>query len=487
MSLYEIKRAILAGELTSTEAVTDVLSRIEALDPTVGAFLSVDREKALAAAGEADRARRSGSGGHLGIMHGVPVALKDNMVAAGTVSSCGSKILEGWKSPYDATVTQLFKAAGAVIVGKTNMDEFAMGSSNENSAYKVCKNPWDLSRAPGGSSGGSAAAVSAMMVPGALGSDTGGSIRQPASFCGVVGLKPTYGRVSRYGLVAFASSLDQIGPFARDVRDCAILLETISGYDPRDSTSVPTPVPDFMSAIGRDVKGLKIGVPPEFFGAGCSGDVAAAVKKAASVLEGLGCTLVEVSLPHVDYGIAAYYILATAEASANLARFDGVRYGLRVKDGGDLSGMYGRTRAAGFGPEVKRRIMLGTYVLSSGYYDAYYLKAQKARTLISRDFSHAFSKADLILGPTSPTAAFKLGEMVDDPLAMYMADVYTVACNLAGLPGMSLPCGYTAGGLPIGLQLQGRPFDEETVLRAAYAYEQTALWDMRPPLARPGK
>lgn len=410
------------------------------------------------------------------------MAVKDIICTQELPTTCGSRILEGWLPPYDATVVTRLRDAGAIVLGKTNLDEFAMGSSTENSAFGPTRNPWDLERVPGGSSGGSAAAVAAGMAPLALGSDTGGSIRQPAGFTGVVGLKPTYGRVSRYGLVAFASSLDQIGPMTRTVADAALLLRVIAGHDPRDSTSADLPVPDYAAALNGRADGLRIGIAREAFGAGLQPEVREAVMAAAGVLEGLGASLTEVSLPAIDYALPTYYLLATSEASANLARYDGVQYGLRVRTD-DIFSMYTRTRRQGFGSEVKRRIMLGTYALSAGYYEGFFLKAQRVRTLVRKEFLDAFARVDLVLMPVSPTVAFRLGEKVDDPLQMYLADVYTIPVNLAGLPGISVPCGL-AGGLPIGLQLIGRPFDEATVLRAAHAYEQATPWHtQRPPVA----
>ncbi|MBI3191823.1 MAG: Asp-tRNA(Asn)/Glu-tRNA(Gln) amidotransferase subunit GatA, partial [Pedosphaera parvula] len=412
---------------------------------------------------------------------GVPIAIKDVIAMKGQPLSCGSKILGNFISPYDATVIEKLKAAGAIIFGRLNMDEFAMGSSTENSAFGRSCNPWDLTRVPGGSSGGSAVAVTTDECIAALGSDTGGSIRQPAAFCGCVGLKPTYGRVSRYGLVAYASSLDQIGCFAKDARDAASLMNVIGGHDPRDSTSVPQPFPDCNRALTGDVRGLKLGLPKEYFIGGLNAEVKTAIDAAVKQLAALGAEIVDISLPHTDYAVATYYVIATAEASANLARFDGVRYGLRV-DGKDPIELYSKTRGAGFGSEVKRRIILGTYVLSSGYYDAYYLRAQKVRTLIRQDFLKAFERVDAIITPTTPTAAFKAGEMVDDPLQMYLGDIFTISCNLAGNCGVSLPCGFTRSPkLPIGLQLLGKPFGEETILRIAHAYEQTTGWHKERP------
>jgi len=455
------------------------LDRIAAHDAQLHAFLAVDGDRALAAARTWDE--RYARGDDLPPLAGLPVAVKDNICTVDFPTTCGSRILGRWTSPYDATVVARLRRAGAVLIGKTNLDEFAMGSSTENSAFGPTRNPWDPSRVPGGSSGGSAAAVAASFVPLALGSDTGGSIRQPAGFCGIVGIKPTYGRVSRYGLVAFASSLDQIGPLASTVEDAALLLGVIAGRDPADSTSVEVPVPDWGRALTESVRGLRLGLPGEAFGEGLAAAVRDAVRQAARVLEEQGAELMEVSLPTISYALPTYYLLATSEASTNLARYDGVRYGLRVA-AGDLYGMYTQTRGRGFGPEVKRRIMLGTYALSAGYYEGFFLKAQRVRTLVRSDFTRAFQQVDLVLMPTSPTPAFRLGEKVEDPLQMYLADVYTIPVNLAGLPAISVPCGF-ADGLPIGLQLIGRPFDEATVLRAAHAYQQATAWHRRrPPL-----
>ena len=456
--------------MTATALAESCYARIERDDPKIGAFLTLSKERALAKADEVDQ--RAKRGDELPALAGVPVAIKDVLVTEGTRSTAGSKILGNYIPPYDATVVKRLDAAGAVMLGKTNCDEFAMGSSNENSAWKPVHNPRDLSRVPGGSSGGSAAAVAADMAVVSLGSDTGGSIRQPAALCGVVGLKPTYGRVSRYGLIAFASSLDHVGPFGKCVKDVAAVLQVIAGRDAMDSTSAEVAVPDYLAELEKPVRGLKVGVAKEYFGEGLDREVRAAVESAIQKLASLGCEIVEVSLPHTKYAIPAYYIIATAEASANLARFDGVRYGFRAQGVKSLSEMYRRTRDQGFGTEVKRRIMLGTYALSAGYYDAYYLKAQQVRTLLAQDFEEAFRKVDAIVTPTSPTAAFKIGEKVDDPLAMYLADIYTVTANLAGVPGISVPCGETKERLPIGLQILGRHFDESTVMRVGYAYEQ---------------
>ena len=461
--------------------VEAALARITAAQPALQAFQHIAADRALARADALDRA-----GTPAGPLHGLPIALKDNMVARGITTTAGSKILEGYQSPYDATVVERLEAAGAVIVGTTRCDEFAMGSSTDNCAYGPAHNPWDLARTPGGSSGGSAAAVAADLVPLALGSDTGGSIRQPAALCGVAGVKPTYGRVSRYGLIAFASSLDQIGPFARSAREAAQVLEVISGHDPKDSTSARQPVPAFTQSLTGDVRHLKIGVPRHLITQGVDDEVRAAFEASLEVARTLGADIHDVELPHTALGIAVYYLVATAEASANLARYDGVRYGLRAKGAHTLGEMYEQSRHDGFGAEVKRRIMLGTYVLSAGYYDAYYLKAQQVRTLIARDYTRAFESVDVIALPTSPCAAFRLGERADDPLQMYLADVFTVGANLAGLPGISVPCGFTAGGLPIGLQFIARPWEEATMLRVADAYEAATAWNDRRPTPLPG-
>jgi aspartyl-tRNA(Asn)/glutamyl-tRNA(Gln) amidotransferase subunit A len=476
-----IADAVRSRRTTAQEVLEASLGRLKDWEPKLRAFVTVLEDAAREQARAVDA--RVARGEDPGRLAGVPVAVKDNLCVAGTRTTCSSRILENFVAPYDATVIARLRAQGAVFLGKTNLDEFAMGSSTENSAFFTTRNPWDLSRIPGGSSGGSAAAVAARVAPLALGSDTGGSIRQPASCCGVVGFKPTYGRVSRYGLVAFASSLDQIGPFAADVEDCAALLQSIAGHDPMDSTCVDRPVPDYAAALGRGVKGLRIGLPKEYFIEGMDEPVERAVREAVKTLERLGATVRDVSLPHTAAGVSVYYVLAPSEASANLARFDGVRYGHRSAKAGDLLGLYELSRDEGFGPEVKRRIMLGTYALSSGYYDAYYLKAQKVRTLITRDFDEAFREVDLIVTPTAPTPAFRIGEKSGDPLRMYLSDVFTISCNLAGLPGLSLPCGFSPDGLPIGLQLLGRPFDEETVLAAARAYESATDWARVPPPA----
>jgi aspartyl-tRNA(Asn)/glutamyl-tRNA(Gln) amidotransferase subunit A len=479
LTLREAVERLDAGDLTSRELVESCLARVERVDPAVGAFLSLDAEDALRRADEVDGMIRQGVDRKVMPLAGVPVGFKDVIAVRGQPLTCASRMLEKFQAPYDASVTQKVVASGGIPFGRLNMDEFAMGSSCENSAVRKTRNPWDLERSPGGSSGGSAAAVAAQECPVSLGSDTGGSVRQPAAFCGVVGLKPTYGRVSRYGLVAFASSLDQIGPVTRSVGDAATMLSVISGRDERDCTSVPEPVPDFAGELGKGVAGLKVGLPREYFEVqGLDPQVRAAVEAAVRVLEGLGVEVREITLPHTEYAVATYYILATAEASANLARFDGVRYGYRV-EGDDPVALYSRTRGAGFGAEVKRRIILGTYVLSSGYYDAYYLRAQKVRTLIRQDFERAFEQVDAVVTPTAPRPAFRLGENEDDPLQMYLEDIYTLSCNLAGNCGLSVPCGFAgegAGRLPIGLQMLGRPFGESTLLRLGHAYEQAAGW-----------
>jgi aspartyl-tRNA(Asn)/glutamyl-tRNA(Gln) amidotransferase subunit A len=480
LTLAQLARRLADKELSSVEVTRACLDRIAALDGEIHAFLHVDEEGALAAARESDARRARGDA--RGPLDGVPLAIKDIFCTRGIPTTCGSKILEGFVPPYDSTHVARLRAAGAVLLGKLNMDEFAMGSSNENSAYGPCKNPWDLTRSPGGSSGGSAAAVAARMCFGTLGTDTGGSIRQPAALCGVSGMKPTYGRCSRYGVIAFASSLDQVGPLGKSAEDVALILGAIAGHDPLDSTSLDAPVPDWSAAAdGASVKGMRLGVPREYFVAGLDPEVEAAVRAAMKRLEELGAELVEVSLPHTQYGLATYYVLAPAEASANLARYDGVRFGPSDRSGGGLAEMYARTRAAGFGPEVKRRIMIGTYALSSGYYDAYYLRAQKVRTLIRRDFDEAFRKCDAIVTPTTPTPAFRLGERIDDPVQMYLGDVFTLTAPLAGLPGMSVPCGFTGSGLPIGLQLLGRALDEASIFRAAFAYQAATDWHLRAP------
>ena len=472
LTIAQLQAGYRSGNFTPADAVRAIESRIAETDPQIGAYLSRNVESALAEAEKADITLPLG---------GVPIGIKDVINVLGEPCTCGSKILAGYRAPYDATVISKLRAAGAIPFGRLNMDEFAMGSSTENSAYQVTHNPWDTTRIPCGSSGGSAAAVAAREAFATLGSDTGGSIRQPAALCGVVGLKPSYGRVSRYGLVAFASSLDQIGPFARSTRDCASLLNVLAGKDPHDSTSLDLPPEDFTSRLGRDLKGIRLGIPKEYFVDGMDPRVREKVETAIKQCEQLGAELVEVSLPHTSYAIGVYYIIATAEASANLARFDGVRYGHRAKNPRDLIDHYQRTREEGFGREVKRRIILGTYVLSSGYYDAYYLRAQKVRTLIRQDFSSAFEKVDALVCPTSPDLAFKIGERVDDPLRMYLADIFTIAANLAGICGISVPCGLVeedGKNLPVGLQFLGKPLDETRLLGIADAYEQAAALDI---------
>jgi aspartyl-tRNA(Asn)/glutamyl-tRNA(Gln) amidotransferase subunit A len=477
LTIHELTARFRDGSTTPTAATQAYLDRIAALDGKVKAYLTVSRDGALAAADAADR--RWAGGQPRGPVDGVPIAVKDVLCTQDVRTTCGSRILEAFVPPYDATVVERLGAAGAVVLGKTNMDEFAMGSSTEHSGFFTTNNPWDLSRVPGGSSGGSAAAVAADLAAAALGTDTGGSIRQPGSFTGTVGLKPTYGRVSRYGLVAFASSLDQVGPLTKDVTDAALVLAAIAGHDPLDSTSADVPLSDYAGQLGRSIEGLRIGVPREYFAEGIEPEVEGAVRDAIEVLRGLGARAEPLSLPTTPYGLAAYYVIAPAEASSNLARYDGVKYGLRVP-GKDLIDMSGRTRAAGFGGEVKRRVMLGTYALSAGYYDAYYGKAQKVRTLVRRDFDAAFARVDVIVAPTTPNLPFRHGEK-EDPLAMYLNDALTIPANLAGLPGVSIRCGFSSGNLPIGLQIIGKAFDEATVLRVAHAYERATDWLSRRP------
>ena len=488
LSITELTDQLQSRKVSSREITQACLDRIAAVDDRLHAFLSVDREDALRQADQADKALSSGVTHKEEPLLGIPIALKDIFAVKDQPLHCASKILEGFKSPYDATAVQKLKEAGAVLFGRLNMDEFAMGSSTENSAWFTSLNPWDVERVPGGSSGGCAVAVAADECIASVGTDTGGSIRQPAAFCGCIGVKPTYGRVSRYGIVAFASSLDQVGPFTRTVRDGALMMNVLAGHDARDSSSVPESVPDYTAQLKGDLKGMKIGIAKEFMLDGLDPGVKAAVDEAIQQLTDLGAELQEVSLPHSKYSVATYYIVATAEASANLARFDGVRYGKRIdaEPGSDdpLFDLYARTRGAGFGAEVKRRVILGTYVLSSGYYDAYYLRAQKVRTLIRRDFDEAFKKVDAIVSPTTPTPAFKKGEKVDDPIQMYLSDIFTIACNLAGNSGLSIPCGFTSNPkLPVGLQLLGPSFGEGTLFRIAHAYEQATNWNReRPPL-----
>ena len=475
MTIHELHGALKGKQLSSLEATTALLKRIESVEPQIGSFITVTAEQALAAARSADQRIARGEWTPL---TGIPLALKDIFLTEGVRTTCGSRILSNFIPPYSAASWEKLRDQGAVLLGKLNQDEFAMGSSNESSAYGITRNPWDTSRIPGGSSGGSAAAVAAGQAIATLGTDTGGSIRQPASHCGCVGLKPTYGRVSRYGVIAYASSLDQVGPLTRDVADCALMLEAVAGYDPKDSTSVDTPVPDYSAALTGGVKGLRIGLPKEYFIDGLDPDVQKAMTAAIDTFRRLGAEFVDISLPHTDYAVATYYLIATAEASSNLARYDGVRFGHRAQ-ADNLLDMYTKSRSEGFGTEVKRRIMLGTYALSSGYYDAYYVKAQKVRTLIMNDFISAFTGVDVMLTPVAPTPAFKIGEKINDPLQMYLSDIFTIPVNLAGTCAMSLPAGFSAEGLPIGLQLIGKPFGEETILRAGYAFEQATEWHTR--------
>ncbi len=480
LTLAAAAEALARGEITSVGLTEACLARIAASDGALNAFITVARDEALREAADSDARRAAGRASSR--LDGIPIALKDVFLTRGLRTTAASRVLGDFVPPYDGTAVARLRERGAVIVGKTNCDEFAMGSSNENSAFGPCRNPWALDRVPGGSSGGSAVAVAAGQCLASLGTDTGGSIRLPAAYCGIVGLKPTYGRVSRYGIVAYASSLDQVGPFTRDVRDAAILLEALAGHDPRDSTSAALPVPAYEQALGGDLGPIRLGVPREYFGEGIDAEVDSCVREAIAVLEGLGASVETVSLPHTSYAIATYYLVATAEASSNLARYDGIRYGRRASGAKNLIETYRRSREEGFGPEVKRRIMLGTYALSAGYYDAYYGKAQKVRTLIRRDFEQAFERCDVLISPTAPTAAFRLGEKTGDPLTMYLSDVLTISTNLAGLPGLSLPCGVSHEGLPIGLQLIGKPFDEGALLRVAHAYERATEWhDARPP------
>jgi aspartyl-tRNA(Asn)/glutamyl-tRNA(Gln) amidotransferase subunit A len=481
LTIHQAQTLLHTRKVSSVELTRAVLARIAATEPVLHSFITVSEKEALAQAEAADKQLEAE--GPFPPLLGVPVAVKDVILTQGIRSTAGSKILENFIPPYDATVTRLLKEAGAVIVGKANCDEFAMGSSTENSGFFPSRNPWDPQRVPGGSSGGSATAVAAAQALASLGTDTGGSIRLPASFCGVVGIKPTYGRVSRFGVIAYASSLDQVGPLTKDVLDCALMLRTIAGHDPLDSTSINAPVPDYTTALNRSTRGLRIGIPKEYFVEGMQPEVGEAVRKAIHDLQALGAEASEISLPHTDYAVGAYYLIATAEASSNLARYDGVKYGHRAPQSEGLMDLYCRSRAQGFGTEVKRRIMLGTYALSAGYYDAYYLKAQKVRTLIRQDFLQAFTACDVIATPVAPTTAFRLGEKLDDPLTMYLSDIFTIAVNLAGLPALSLPCGFDQKGLPISLQIIGKPLGEEAVLRAAYAYEQATEWHQRrPPL-----
>ena len=480
LTIHEIKDLLAKKEVKAEEVASACFSRVENVDNKVDSFLTLNKENAINTAREIQK--KLDNGENAGTLAGIPAALKDNMCTTGIKTTCASKILENFIPPYDATVVKKLKAEGTILMGKLNMDEFAMGGSTENSYFKKTRNPWDLERVPGGSSGGSAAAVAADEVIFALGSDTGGSIRQPASFCGVVGLKPTYGAVSRYGLVAFASSLDQIGPLTKDVEDCAIVLNAISGYDKMDSTSADIKYPDYTKSLVNDVKGLKIGIPKEFVGEGLNSEVKDAVLASAKKLESLGAVIEEFSMPINEYAIPAYYMIACAEASSNLARFDGIKYGFRAENYTDLVDLYRQSRSEGFGDEVKRRIMLGTYALSSGYYDAYYNKALKVRTLIKDEFDNAFTKYDCILGPTAPTTAYKIGEKSENPLEMYLGDIYTVSVNIAGLPGLVVPCGFDGKGLPIGMQLIGKPFGEGTLLQVGYTFEQNSDFKSKKPV-----
>ena len=475
MTIHELHAALQGKQISSLEATSAMLERIEAVEPHIGSFITVTAEQALATAKTADQLIASGE---CDLLTGIPLAIKDIFLTEGVRTTCGSRILHNFIPPYSATSWEKLRDQGAVLLGKLNQDEFAMGSSNESSAYGITRNPWDRTCIPGGSSGGSAAAVAAREAVATLGTDTGGSIRQPASHCGCVGLKPTYGRVSRYGVIAYASSLDQVGPLTRDVADCAAMLRALAGHDPKDSTSVDTPVPDYSASLSQGVKGLRIGLPKEYFIDGLDPDVQKAMDDAIDTYRRLGAEFVDISLPHTDYAVATYYLIATAEASSNLARYDGVRFGHRAEADGLLE-MYTKSRSEGFGSEVKRRIMLGTYALSSGYYDAYYVKAQKVRTLIMNDFISAFANVDVMLTPVAPTPAFKIGEKIDDPLQMYLSDIFTIPVNLAGTCAMSIPAGFSAVGLPIGLQLIGKPFDEETILRAGFAFEQATAWHTR--------
>ena len=479
LSVVDTAAKVASGELTAARIVDHYLARIANVDRELGAYLAVSSDEARKAAQEVDKARAANQ--PLGPLAGVPIALKDMLVTKGIATTAGSKILEGWIPPYDGTVVEKLRAAGAIILGKVNCDEFGMGSSTERSAYKKTKNPWDTARVPGGSSGGSSAAVAAGLCAASLGTDTGGSLRQPAAFCGCVGFKPTYGRVSRWGVVAFASSLDQVGPLTRTVRDAALMLEVIAGLDPRDSTSLDAPVPKYTDALTGDVKGLRVGIPHEYYEGTIDDDVRAALEKTKQALVERGAILVEISLPNTTHSLAAYYIVAPAEASSNLARYDGIRFGKAAAGAKNLYDLYVKSRGQGFGPEVKRRIMLGTFALSAGYADQYYTKALKVRRLIRDDFDAAFKEVDVLLGPTSPTAAFKLGEKSGDPLAMYLSDIYTITTNLAGIPGISIPCGLTKGGLPIGLQLLAPAFAEEKLLQTARVFERATDWHTKRP------
>jgi aspartyl-tRNA(Asn)/glutamyl-tRNA(Gln) amidotransferase subunit A len=478
LTVHELQEKLKNGDISAMQITESVFARIDAVEERVHSYIRLMKDEALAAAQKADEEIKKGN---IKALTGIPVALKDILCTKGVTTTCGSRILHNFVPPYDATVVEKLRDAGAVFVGKANMDEFAMGSSTETSYFGPTRNPWDLERIPGGSSGGSATAVAADECICSIGSDTGGSIRQPAALCGVVGLKPTYGRVSRFGLIAFASSLDQIGPFTKDVEDCAIMLNVLAGYDPRESTSVPAEVPDYRQFVGRDIKGWKVGIPKEYFIERIDPEVNAAIKKAIAVVEECGGQCVDISLPHTEYCLAVYYIIAPAEASSNLARYDGVRYGHRASDIKDLLEMYKKTRLEGFGAEVKRRIMIGTYALSAGYYDAYYKKASQVRALIKRDFDEAFKKCDVILTPTTPTPAFKIGEKTDTPLQMYLSDIFTISTNLAGIPGISVPCGFTAAGLPLGVQFLAGHFEEGKLIQIASAYEKKANIEKRRP------
>lgn len=477
LTIHELQEKIKEGKTSAVKITESVFQRIDAVEERVHSYIRLMKEEALDAASQSDKEIKNGN---IKPLTGIPIALKDIVCTKGIATTCGSHILHNFVPPYDATVVEKLRDAGAVFVGKANMDEFAMGSSTETSYFGPTRNPWDLERIPGGSSGGSAAAVAADECIASIGSDTGGSIRQPAALCGIVGLKPTYGRVSRFGLIAFASSLDQIGPFTKDVEDCAIMMNILAGYDYKESTSVVADVPDYRQFVGRDIKGWKVGIPKEYFVEGIDPEVNSAIKKAIAVIEKCGAKCVEISLPHTQYCLAVYYIIAPAEASSNLARYDGVKYGFRAS-GGDLLDMYKKTRMQGFGAEVKRRIMIGTYALSAGYYDAYYKKASQVRTLIKRDFEEAFKNSDVILTPTTPTPAFKIGEKTDNPLQMYLSDIFTISTNLAGIPGISVPCGFTAGGLPIGVQFLAGHFEEGKLIQIASAYEKNAKIDKRRP------
>ena len=478
LTIHELQEKIKEGKTSAVQIAESVFKRIDAVEERVHAYIRLMKNEAMAAAQKADKDVKKGN---IKALTGIPIALKDIVCTKGIATTCGSHILHNFVPPYDATVVEKLRDAGAVFVGKANMDEFAMGSSTETSYFGPTRNPWDLERIPGGSSGGSAAAVAADECIASIGSDTGGSIRQPAALCGVVGLKPTYGRVSRFGLIAFASSLDQIGPFTKDVEDCAIMMNVLAGYDQRESTSITAEIPDYRQFVGQDIKRWKVGIPQEYFVKGIDPEVNSAMQKAIAVLEKSGAKCVEISLPHTEYCLAVYYIIAPAEASSNLARYDGVKYGFRSSDGGDLLEMYKKTRMQGFGAEVKRRIMIGTYALSAGYYDAYYKKASQVRALIKRDFEEAWKKCDVILTPTTPTPAFKIGEKTDNPLQMYLSDIFTISTNLAGIPGISVPCGFTSGGLPVGVQFLAGYFEEGKLIQIASAYEKNAKIEKRRP------